>query len=68
MSEPINTTSSTISIVLNVFFFCISYLLVGHYIPVERLVERLGVFRFVPFCLLVSTIVRRFPLALLSTG
>ena len=44
MSEPINTTSSTISIVLKVFFFCIFYLLTGHYSSVERLVERLGVF------------------------
>jgi hypothetical protein len=62
MSEPINTISSTISIVLKVFFFCISYLLIGDYI----FVERLGVFCFVPFCLLVSTIVRCFLPALLS--
>jgi len=58
MSEPINTISSTISIVLKVFFFCISYLLVGCYIFIERLVERLGVFRFATFvyhCSLFST-------------
>ena len=54
--------------VLKVFFFCISYLLTGHYTSVERLVERLGIFRFALFCLLMSTIVRCFPPALLSTG
>lgn len=44
MSEPVSTTSSTISIVLKVFFFCISCLLVGCYTFVERLAGRLGVF------------------------
>ena len=44
MSEPINTMSSTISIVLKVFFFCIIYLLLGDYTCVERLAGRLRVF------------------------
>ncbi len=30
IKEPVNTTSSTISIALKVFFFCISYLLIDH--------------------------------------
>ena len=66
MSDPTSTVRSTISIVLNVVFFCISYPLIGHYISVERLVEGLGIFCFASFCLLVSAIVRGFPPALLS--
>jgi hypothetical protein len=56
MSDPMSTVRSTISIVLNVFFFCI--LLSPYWLLtfVERFPEWLGVFWFVLVCLLVSPV------------
>jgi hypothetical protein len=65
ISEPINTTSKMISIVLKVFFFCIVVFPYWLLTFVEWLPERLGDFCLLLVCLSVSPVSSGFLSALL---